>query len=251
VNTENSIFKNLNTNFNDANSVLINRIINSVKDKVETGLAVIYLGIKRNDPLSVYLFVITSNQEKRQGHELTSIIAETCKPFANVTALANNKSNVTSAVNGGNYFYSNVLLYCTSIFKDSDLQLPIPHPIEKNKFLERAERYWQHWYNQGKAYLQGAEHYLSNVLIALIRSILGYRLNVTNLTRMLKITEMFTDKVVSAFELDTPEGRRYYNLLYHANNDAHFSDDLKIEKDEVAFLLAKVKQVIEISDQLQ
>lgn len=263
ANTATSFFKNLNGNLNDADNALLNRIIDSVKHKAETTLAVLNLGTKKNNPLLVYLFVITSNLEKRQGHELTSIIAETCRSFANVTALVNNIGNVISAVNGGNNFYTNVLLNCIAVFKDPGLQLPVPHAVEKARFLEKAERYWRHWYGQGKAYLESAEHYLSNgeynlaalslhqsvqnVLVALIRSILGYRLNVANLSRMLRITEMFTDKLVTAFELDTPEGLRYYNLLYHANNDARFSDDLKVEKDEVVYLLAKVKQIVEIA----
>jgi HEPN domain-containing protein len=263
-NNTTSVFMNLNTNVNYGDHALINRIIDSVKHKIETTLAVIYLGTKKNVPSSVYLLVITSNEEKRQGHELTSTIAETCKPFANVTALVNNIGNVISAVNGGNYFYSNVLLKCTVVIKDTGLQLPVPHPIKRIDFLEKGERYWRHWYGQGRAYLQSAERYIlneeynlaalslhqsvQNVLIALIRSILGYRVNVVNLSRMLKITEMFTDKLVSSFELDTLEGLRYYNLLYQAYHDARFSDDFKVEKDEVVYLLAKVKKVVETAD---
>jgi len=97
-------FENLNSSITSEQSALLEKIIGVVLHKVPTTEAVIYLGAKQSDATAVYLAVITSNKEKKQGHELTSTIEETCKPFAKVMALVNNKGSVFNAIEHQNFF---------------------------------------------------------------------------------------------------------------------------------------------------
>jgi len=87
-----------------------------------------------------------------------------------------------------------------------------------------------------------------NALIAIIRAVLGYKLNVHNLSRMLRITEMFTDELVKVFELSTLEGAQSFTLLQSAYNDARFSDGFMPDEESVKQILRTVRQFVEVAE---
>lgn len=258
-----SVFYNLDSDSSNVQKALIDKIVRSVKETVPSAKGIFYLGALKNDAHAIFLFVITDDREKRQGYELTSIIAGICKPFANVTALFNNVGNMAGVISGVNYFYNNIMLRCRLIFKDDDLLLPVPGPLDVNAVLQRSERYWQHWYGQSIAFYNEANLYkangnynlaalslhqaVHNVLLALLRAVPGYSLNVPSLPRMLRISEMFTADLVKAFALDTKAGSEDFNLLNNAYHDASLNNNPIVDGKIVTGLMSRVQKILELA----
>lgn len=242
---------------------LLAKVIRTIKHKVPTAEAVIYLGAlssKPNEIASIYLLVIVSNNEKRQGHELTGTIEESCKPLAAVTALVHNTSIFLKAIERKNYFFCNSLLNPV-LYLSGNLLLPVLPKINKELAKKKRAENFQHWYSQANGFLNGADYYLNadvygltcfslhqaaeNALTAIIRAVLGYRLNIHNLARLLRITQMFTPELKLVFSLDTIEGTQLFNLLQKAYNDPRYKDDFKPDEDSVKLLSSLVSVLLE------
>ncbi|WP_419802157.1 HEPN domain-containing protein [Mucilaginibacter sp.] len=253
----------LETSVTQEGQQLLSKIISIVKHKVPTVEAVIYLGAisgKPDEIPSIYLLVIVSNDERKQGHELTSTIEESCKPLANVTALVHSAGIVLKAVERKNYFFCNSFLKPV-LYLSGNVLLPVPPEIDGELLKQKREENFQHWYGQANEFLNGADYYWNssvyglasfslhqaaeNALTAIIRAVLGYRLNLHNLARLLRITEIFTEELKSVFSLDTIEGVQLFNLLQKAYNEPRYKDDFKPEEASVRLLFDLVSKLLE------
>ena len=242
---------------------LLAGVISTVKHKVPTLEAVIYLGALTSKPNvipSIYLLVIVSNDERKQGHELSSTLEESCKPLATVTALVHSTGDFLKAVERKNYFF------CQSLLKpvlnlSGNLLLPVPPETNQELLKQNREKNFQHWYGLADAFLNGANYYFNagsyglacfslhqateNALTAIIRAALGYRANLHNLARLLRITQMFTEDLKTIFFLNTIEGVRLFNLLQKAYNDSRYKDDFKPDEALVKLLFGLVSVLLE------
>lgn len=242
---------------------LLAKVISIVKHKVPTVEIVIYLGALTGNPdeiASIYLLVIVSNDETKQGHELTSTIEESCKPFATVTALVHSAGIFLKAVERKNYFFCNILSKPV-LYLSGNLLLPVPPEIDRDLLKQKREKNFQHWYGQANDFLDGADYYLNagsyglacfslhqaaeNALVAIIRAILGYRLNLHNLSRLLRITAMFTEELKSVLSLDTVEGVQLFNILQKSYNNPRYKDDFKLDEASVKLLFDLVSKLLE------
>lgn len=153
----------LETSITKERQQLLAKVISLIKHKVPTVEAVIYLGAlsgKPDEMVQVYFLVIVDNEEKKQGHELTSTIEESCKPFATVTALIHNAGIFLKAVERKNYFFCNNLSKPV-LYLSGNLLLPVPLEIDRELLKQKREKNFQHWYGQANGFLNGADYYLN------------------------------------------------------------------------------------------
>ncbi|WP_462265722.1 HEPN domain-containing protein [Mucilaginibacter sp.] len=256
----------LNTHISEARQEQLTAVTGIIRKKLPTALAVLYLGAASGEPDLLFLLVIVSKAEKMQGHEVAGLLEDRCHNVAPLAVLIYAEDNLVRSLNGGSYFFSRALRECQLIYLSESLLLPaIPLPDEVASLQRRHENFVR-WYGQGSQFLEGARFYyakahygmclfmlhqaVEGTLMAVIRGVTGYRLSVHNLTRMLKLTRMFTDDILKLFRLNTNKGAELFLLLKDAYSQSRYKDDYMPDAENVRQLMIMVEECVTLCKQV-
>ena len=259
-------FTALDETITDEASKLIPQLLAKFKKKLTTCEAVFFLGTLKRDKPVLYFLIITSNDEERNGFCLNSMVEESCRNFSPVTVFVHNANMITGAVNGGNYFFSSILLHKKLIYLSGNLILPVPTGLNYIALIEKAIKIWERWDNMSTDFLSGASFYLEQqnyrlalfllhqstecVLKAINRAITGYRIEVHNLSRLLVISTLYTDNLTEVFPMKTENGVMEFDLLKRAYNEARYKDEFEPEEAQVKTLFGHVQRLQEEAERL-
>lgn len=243
---------------------MLPNLVSVIINKLPTTYAIYYLGCKPGTHNTAFLLVLTADHEEGEALSLGTILEESCRP-TNAFILVHYASAVINAINKGDHFF-NRALSCPALFISGNMLLPNLNVIKPNTTINLGEANWERWSKQAKEFLSGAEYYLSveahsaalfslhqcteDLLIAIIRSVLGYKINSHNLLRLLRVTQFFTNDLTAVFQIDTDQGKRTFNILKHAYINVRYRDSyspdsssLDILFPTVAILLSTIERV--------
>ena len=209
---------------------------------------------------TIYLFILTANEEQRQAQALSSMIEESCQPLAKVVALVHYQSFVTNHSIKDNAFVR-MVLNCPVIYLSGNMVLP-EQQSQKLLFTERLEdSKWHHWQNQGRDFLNGANYYIKEgsinaalfslhqsaecLLTAIIKAVLGYRVSSHNLSILLRLTQMFTADLSQVFNLNDDASMHIFEMLKHAYVNVRYKDTFLVDKQSVITLAAIITNLEE------
>jgi HEPN domain-containing protein len=252
----------LNNNMADMQAALIKKVVTVITHKVDSVQAVLYLGAAPSGKL--YLLVLMANDEKRQAQEIAGMIEDSCKELATIIALVHHASALYTALKRGNVFFNNALVR-QAVYLSGDLLLPVVMPFSSVRSTESLFK-WQHWIRQANDFFNGAEYHLLNgadnaalfclhqsvecILVALVRGILGYDINNHNLSRLLAITEMFTNDLTAVFNLADAQSLPLFNELKQAYVNVRYKDGYEANKDDVVALMRVVRLLLTRGEQI-
>jgi HEPN domain-containing protein len=125
---------------------------------------------------------------------------------------------------------------------------------------------WDHWLGLAYNFYNGAKFHFQEgsfnaalfclhqsaecVLVALVRAVLEYDINNHNLSRLLSITQIFSEDVVLVFDLESEQGKLLFNELKHAYVNVRYKDGYVAERNAVERLIEIVKQLMGIAEGL-
>lgn len=151
-------------------------------------------------------------------------------------------------------------------YQATDFELPQHKEITHELLMERAKLHWERWGVQGKEFFSGAELYrcqdnfglaafllhqsVEGTLKALIQAILGYRVQMHNLSKLLRIALLFTDDLKSVFNLDTTEGEQMFTLLQTSYSQSRYSNEFNPDGKSVLALSKTVKKMITVAGKI-
>ena len=252
----------LDSNLSVKQSTVISKLVSVIIHKVSSVQAIIYLGESPSGKF--YLLVLTANDETRLAQGLAGMIEESCDGVAEVVALVHHASAVNTGLKRGNRFF-NIALSRPAVYLSGGLILPVPEHLVNTPSIEISGK-WDHWlglsydfYNGAKFHFQqggfnGAMFCLHQsaecVLVALVRAVLEYDINNHNLSRLLSITQMFSEDVVLAFNLESEQGKLLFDELKHAYVNVRYKDGYEAERNAVERLIEIVKQLMGIAEGL-
>ena len=259
VSTDTPVFLyQLNPDISRESEAKLKAIVAIITHKVPTVLAIIYLGAIPCNLDKIFLLVLTDNSETKQASSLSSTIEESVRQLADVTALVHYVSTMFRADEEDNAFFTTALDF-PIVYIAHFLSLPPAKPTGCLPLNVNAGFKWERWQNQGKEFLAGAEFYLKNnafkpalfslhqcaecLLVAIIRAVLGYRINNHNLSTLLQITQIFTIDLTKLFELHIPENRKLFELLKHAYVNVRYKDTFEPDTKSVAALYQIIKRL--------
>ncbi len=239
-------------------------LVSVIKTKLPTTYAIYYLGRKPGNHDSAFLLVLTADHEKREALSLGTMLEESCRP-EKVTILVHYASVVLNAVNTGDHFFSRALS-CPALYVSGDLLLPNTNIMRPHLNIDLSEANWERWLKQGKEFLLGAEYYLSVqayatalfslhqssqcILIAIVKAVLGYKINSHNLMRLLRVTQFFTNDLTEVFKLETQDGKRNFNILKEAYISVRYRDNYQPDGATVEALYPVVSKLLSTAEQV-
>jgi HEPN domain-containing protein len=226
---------------------------------------IIHLGT-HSIPFTFYLLILIPESEKTPEHEISNRIEDNCKPLANVLALAHKSSSAVSGISAGQRFWATAIVAGNVVYRSVTLDLPPVQFISNEVKIERAKYHWQRWGLQGKAFLDGAIRYhaegnyrlaafllhqtTESTLKAIIQAVLGYRVQMHNLSRLLRLSLLFTDELKNAFELDTIAGSQVFNLLQQAYSQSRYNNAFDPDAPSIEILVQRVKKFFDTTERI-
>ncbi|HTE00857.1 MAG TPA: HEPN domain-containing protein [Mucilaginibacter sp.] len=221
---------------------------------------------KHDYPFTYYLLVLIDDNDKTPEHELSNKIEDNCRYLVNVFTIVHKAGSAIEGLNSGQRFWSKAMAKGNIVYQAPELELPQVKDISKDFLLERANFHWQRWGEQGKAFLKGAELYrvdenyrlaafllhqsVESLLKAIIQAVLGYRVQIHNLSRLLRMTLLFSDALRNIFELDITEGTQIYTLLQNAYTQSRYKNEFDPDKASIETLEKRVRLLFEIAGEV-
>ena len=257
-------FDNLHAGINEDKERLIIKVIDMIKHKLPTMEAAYFLGSLNSDAGTLYFLIITANTEKRDGFALNSMLEESCRGITQVNAFVHNAGNVSSAALKGNYFFSSILRNSKLVYLSGKLLLPVPAMIGYASFAQKSAMVWERWQGMSHDFLSGARYHMEQgagrvalfclhqsaecILKAVNRAMTGYRIEVHNLSRLLNISTLYTDRLKASTESE--DHWAAFDLLNQAYSEARYKDDFKVQPEQVTACCAYVVRLREVAEEL-
>jgi HEPN domain-containing protein len=175
--------------------------------------------------------------------------------------------SVTQAIHQGSRFYSVVCQYGIQLYAKNGLRLDLPyHQMNPATTLDKGSKNYHHcyglalgfWDSAGSSY--EAQNYAICVFLlhqtvehackALIKLFTAYRCEMHNLSRLLDLCLIFSDKLSDALPRKTDEDRRLFALLRNSYREARYKDDYKVCESDADTLLTRVKDLLDATELL-
>jgi HEPN domain-containing protein len=219
---------------------------------------IIYLGC-HPEPFTYYLLLLVSEEEKTEEGHLSTNIENHLQSLAHTYIILHKASSAKSAVDQGSRFWNEALSKGLMVYSSDDLPVIEAKPVSQNILLERAQFHWNLWGNQGEELLKGAAFFYESgnyrqaasllhratetILKGIIQAVLGYRIQMHNLARLLRLTLLFTDSLQAVFELHTQAGSEMFEFLKTAYAQAHYNNNFKPDETIIKLLLEQVRKL--------
>jgi HEPN domain-containing protein len=216
---------------------------------------IIHLGIHPK-PFTFYMLILIADEEKTPEHEISNKIEDNCRHLTNLHAIVHKVSSAKKALDIGRRFWATAMEKGIVVYQSPVLALPEPRKIAREILLERVKFNWERWGVQGKAFLRGAELYMADnnfrlaafllhqsvesTLKGITQAVIGYRVQMHNLSRSLRLTLLFTDELKDVFELNTVEGVQLYTLLQNSYSQSRYNSSFDPDGDSVRILSKQV-----------
>ncbi|RFZ89880.1 HEPN domain-containing protein [Mucilaginibacter conchicola] len=227
------------------------QLVGMIKEKVSTIKAIFCLGKPPVPDAKIYLYILTPETEEQRAQNLVNKIEDICRPVHPVVALVHHQWHTNAGFDQDDLFVANAM-NAALVYLSGDLILPVFPPLNRIAVADKATYKWSRWYKQGDDLLKGAEFYIScgvssislfslqqaaeAYLIGIIKGVMGYKLNTHSLTRLLYITEMFTQNIKLVFaDLD----KELFDELRNAYLNVRFRDSLSGD-------IAKAEQLLPV-----
>jgi HEPN domain-containing protein len=226
---------------------------------------VIHLGIHQN-PFTYYLIVLIATDDNTPEHHVSNKLEDHCKYLSDVHIFVHKVSSAISGIKAGQRFWVKIRNKGNIIYQAPGMELLEHEEIKNDVLTARAKFHWERWGVQGKEFLSGAELYRSqdnfalaafllhqsveSTLKAIIQAILGYRIQMHNLSRLLKITLLFTDDLSLVFDLETEEGKQKFDLLQRAYTESRYKNEFNPDGKLVFEISKTVKKLITTAEMI-
>jgi HEPN domain-containing protein len=91
---------------------------------------------------------------------------------------------------------------------------------------------------------------IESVLKAIIQAIIGYRVQMHILSRLVRLTLLFTDELKEVFELNTTEGAQLYQLLQNAYSQSRYNSSFDADGDSVRMLSKQLTKFNKVAERI-
>jgi len=249
-----------------AEKLALDSIRQLIVERFSSVQLIVHLGTHRN-PFVFFLVILISDAERKPEVELSNKIEDHCKYLGNVHTIVHKSESAKSGIEESNRFWTSVIKQGDLLYKSPDFEVLKPNEIANKVLLERSVFHWERWGKQGKEFLDGAAFYISksnyvlaafllhhvveSTLKALIQSIIGYRVQTHNLSRMLRLSLLLSDDPTNEFVLNTPEGEIHFALLQSAYSQSRYSSSFNPDEASVSALMATVRHFYYLSEEMQ
>jgi HEPN domain-containing protein len=202
-----------------------------------------------------YFLLMVTASAARIEHEVQAMMTSCFKDIS-IAIVVHGREIIESAISRGNRFFNTVYRMGTVLYNNNGLSarfaalhLPEIDPIQIHL---KAEHHYKHRYEMALGFMEGVnacmvKEYYNNAVfmmhqaieqacIGLIRIFIGYRSDMHNLDRLLKLTLCFSPEPSVMFPRETDEDKRLFGLFYKCYSEARYKTELHVTKEDAQTL---------------
>lgn len=196
-----------------------------------------------------YFLLMVTAGSNRIEHEVQAMMTA-CFKDTSITIVVHGREIIHDAIARGNRFFITVFRTGTVLYNVDGLSpfftiLHLPE-VEPVQIYLKAEHHYKHRYHMALGFMEGAhvcmtKGYYNNAVfmmhqaieqgcIGLIRIFIGYRSDMHNLDRLLKLTLCFSLEPSDIFPREAGEEKRTFGLFHKCYSEARYKTELQVSQ---------------------
>jgi HEPN domain-containing protein len=212
------------------------------------------------------LLVVTGPGDRRSDYELQDIIESRCRDSAAVTVLVHDIGYVNRRIAEGQYFFTQIRREAILLYDAGRTPLSKLSECDLAQVREIAERDFDRWRRQSRAFFRSAEFNLDagewkivlfmlhqaaeQIYQAILLAFTGYKPTTHNLDKLRRYTNRFSVELVWLFPRNSDEEDRLFRLLLSGYVDARYKEDFVVGEADARLLTGRVGQLLEIAERV-
>jgi len=212
------------------------------------------------------LLVVTGNGDRRSDYELQDIIENSCRDQVGVTVLVHDIGYVNRRIAEGQYFFTQIRREAILLYDAGRTPLSKVVECDLAQVREMAERDFDRWRRQSRAFFRSAEFLLGSgewkivlfmlhqaaeqIYQAVLLAFTGYKPTTHNLDKLRRYTNRFSIELAWLFPRNSDEEDRLFRLLLSGYVDARYKEDFEIGEADARLLTGRVGQLLEIAERV-
>jgi len=218
--------------------------------------------------ISDYDFLVVTNGTEEKEHILNDKIINKARSVTNiaVNCIIHDIDYINEGLSFGQYFFSDIVREGIVLHDTGNVQFTTPKELTPAEQKEKAQNYFDIWFNRGSGFLKGVNFYadqgelkiaaftLHQATECFYNTILlvftGYKPKTHSLEKLRQYAKPYSKELAAIFPERTEDKQEshLFDLLKRGYIDARYKNDYFITATELSALIAKVqsmKSVIE------
>jgi len=211
-----------------------------------------------------YLLILLSNFMGKEAYEWQDQIEHHCSSVMPVTTIALKTSHFNEWLTTGHAFAKHVYEKAVPIFTAGNIVLSAPPAGLNLAEAEIPDKFYTEGLNRAKEFFAGAELFREREQYPLaafmlhqsaeqaLRTILklgtGYYSCTHNLDRLIRYASMVSYQLPDIFPRKSDKDKQLFKLLQNAYSDSRYTEDYKINIQQLLFLMDKVSGMLRVLD---
>jgi HEPN domain-containing protein len=88
---------------------------------------------------------------------------------------------------------------------------------------------------------------VESMLIAVIQAVTGYQVIMHNLSRLLRLSKLFTDELADTFKTETTAEAQLFRLLQDSYSQSRYSRNFNPDEEQLNLLFEKVRDINQVA----
>lgn len=220
------------------------------------------------DYISDYDFLVVTNNSEAKTSGQESLIMDRADRFEPAINLEIHElSYINKGLEIGEYFFVDIVKEGIILYDKGDAKFVEPRELTKAEKKEKAQRYFDTWFPQVNAFINGAVFYLNDnelkigafilhqatesLYYATLLVFTDYKPKVHNLWKLRKKSKPYSEELFSVFRAETDKNEEHlFDLLKRGYIDARYRTDYFITKEELTLLIDRVKKMENIVESI-
>lgn len=218
--------------------------------------------------ISDYDFLVVLNDSPEKIYIQENIILNKTDKFETPVNLEiHGIDYINKGLEVGEYFFTDIIKEGIVLYDTERLRFVIPRELTTEEKKEKAQRYFNHWYNKAKTSFEGANFYLhrkhlndsafalhqvaESLYYATLLVFTDYKPKLHNLWKLRKKTKPFSEELFLVFRAETDKKEEHlFELLKQGYIDARYRSDYVITETELQILTERVEQMQSIVEKV-
>ena len=242
----------------------LDQLVKFIVSRIPAIQLIICLGTHPSTSTFYLLVVVADNQSPE--HEIANRIEDSCRQYVNLYVILSKANQFIQGLEEGNRFFTNATVKSKISYQSDEFFVPQLKPIDNEVIIKEIETDWKRWGGQGREFLDSAWYCINegsngitlfllhqameSTLSAIIRIVLGYRLTVHNLSKLLRLTRLFTDDLAGVFDYSSDEDVRLLGLLQSGYYSGRYKDVFAPANNSVNILADRVSDLYAIAEEI-
>ncbi len=190
------------------------------------------------------------------------------KPFLAppVTLITETIANVNKELEKNRYFYSDIKKEGVLLYDSGEFKLSEARDLPWKEVREIAQKDYDQWFKRGRSFLIDTYHCLErddfskaafelhqatesfyNVILLVFS---GYKPKLHDIRTLGSMAGNYNDELWSIFPYSEHDQKQAFDLLVKAYIDGRYSDDYKISKEELVYLIDRVEKLKMVTEKI-